>query len=68
MRAVATVNNPENIDVTIAVTMPIGEWLKLRDTLELAADYWPSGKFRDLIKSAVDKISRQVYVHESDVV
>lgn len=66
MKALVTVVNPQIIEVTLTVTMPIGEWLKIRDAMK-GGDYWPCGKFQGLIRDAVEKISQQVYVTDSEV-
>lgn len=66
MRATATVVNPDSFDVAITITMPIGQWRKIREALE-ERDYWPCGKLGDLIRSVVQKIETQVYINESDL-
>ena len=66
MNAKATVVNPQNIEVTIEITMPIGHWLEIREALTTQG-YWPCGKFRDVIRAAVEKVQQQVYVSERDL-
>lgn len=59
MRTSARVEKPEDVEVTISVTMPVSEWEKLRG--QLPAREWPAVNFSNAISDAVGKIRRTVY-------
>jgi hypothetical protein len=59
MRTSAKVEKPQDVDVTISITMPVSEWDKLR--LQLSAREWPAARLDSAIIDAISKIRRTVY-------
>ena len=61
MRTVFSLKQPEKIEATMTITMPLEEWKDLRDQL---SDRWPASRFSDQIRDMVAK-AEQVFVGES---
>jgi hypothetical protein len=64
MRTSAKVEKPEDVEVTISITMPVSEWEKLRG--QLPGREWPSVTFFNAINDAVSKIRRTVYAEPTE--
>jgi hypothetical protein len=58
IRTSARVTNPDDVEVTMTVTMTAGEWTRL--ACELSGD-WPAWSFRQAVKEALEKFSEAHY-------
>lgn len=67
MKVSASIVKPENIEVTLTITLTIEQWTKIDEALVRDVRYWPCGKLRDLIHQTISKISAQVHVCETDL-
>jgi hypothetical protein len=57
MKARFMIENPDEMEATIKITMPVKEWIELRDQL---AEKWLSSRLSMAITSVVNE-ARQVY-------
>ena len=64
MKARFMIENPDNIEATIKITMTVKEWVELRDQLE---HKWPSSRLSDAITSVVIEARKVYYAPEKDV-
>lgn len=58
MRTTAIIQHPDSIEVTISMTMNLGQWKKLKEQLTLS--HWPSLDLHSAISDVVRKVERQV--------
>ena len=56
------VENPDQVQVTIKMTMSMKEWTVLRDQLK---SEWPSARLSSHITDVVGKIRKVVYAEEA---
>lgn len=56
------VEDPENVQVTIKITMSVREWTELRDQL---GQKWPAARLSSHITDVVGKIRKVVYAEEA---
>lgn len=61
MKTTITVENIDDVEVTLAITMPLHDWHALRRQL---SDLYPSWKLARVIAKAIDKISEELQVEE----
>lgn len=64
MKAVMTVQKPEDIQITINITMPVKEWRELADQL---GNKFPSHQLSALIRNATRQVEKNVYVDGENV-
>lgn len=62
MKTVFTLKQPENIEATMTITMPLEDWKVLRDQL---IERWPAATFSDQIGVMVSK-AEQIFVGDTD--
>lgn len=55
----AKVTKPESVDVTISITMTLGEWMYLRRNL--SSNSVPSAKFKNEINDLIRQIENEYY-------
>lgn len=53
-------NDPDEIEATLTVTMPIKDWKALRDKM---VDYYPGWDFKNLINNAVNTAENRFFVN-----
>lgn len=59
MRAVIKIENPKGVEVTLNLTMSLGDWIILREKLPAG---WPVNELGYAINDAVMKVQRQLDV------
>jgi hypothetical protein len=53
MKAVFNVENPDDVEFTLTITMPLGEWKRLKDQLANSYPAWKLGHaISDMIRQA----------------
>lgn len=63
MKARFMVESPDNIEMTMKITMTIREWTELRDQLE---NKWPSLRLSQAINSLIVDARKVYYAPETD--
>lgn len=58
MRSTFTVNKPDEVEMTLKITMPLKEWKNLKDQL---CEKWPSSKLGITISNVIYKAELNVY-------
>lgn len=53
----------DKIDATMTVTMPIGEWKQIRESLK---DKWPDWQFASLITDLISQAEKTFYANAED--
>lgn len=67
MKATATVVNPENVSVTIALTMTVRQWQEIQNVLKSEGGWHPCGVAGSLIRQSLDKALGQITeVHQAE--
>jgi len=63
MKSSMQVNNPETIELSMTITMPLEHWTRLAKQLgELPSDHWISYPVSDL-RSKIQELSKKANVH-----
>lgn len=57
MRAIAQINKPDEVDVTITITAPLKEWKALREQIGGWEAKWPAYDFQRAIVEVVNKLA-----------
>ena len=60
MRASAQVKNPDSIEIQMSITMPMGEWRKLKDQIKGIGSY-PSWQLHNKIVDLVIQAEKTFY-------
>lgn len=63
MKARFMIENPQEIEATLKITMTVKEWEELRDQLQ---GKWPSSRLNAAITSVLTDARRVVYAPEKD--
>lgn len=61
MKSHYKIENPENIEATIVITMSVGEWEKLREQLD---NEWPAWKLSSAIRQMLLDARAKIYPTE----
>ncbi len=64
MRGRYKVENPDDVEFTLTITMSAKEWCELRDQLN---GKWPSSRLSTMISRLLADV-RRIYWHEADAV
>ena len=63
MKIVMLPSRPNDIELTMALTMTLGQW---KDLAEQCADHYPGWKLSSVIRRMVDGVTKQVEEQISD--
>ena len=58
MEARFSIENPDEIEATLKMTMPIGNWIRLKDQLE---NKWPSSDLNRTIAGLLLQVTQTFY-------